>query len=68
MNQMMKTCFAPYPILQFSLARTHSTNSCTVVNYSDFCVNRQPRAAYRCNMDSKVKNYIFIKLLVYPRH
>ena len=22
--------------------------------YSDFCVNRQPRAAYRCNMDTKV--------------
>ena len=22
--------------------------------FSDFCVNRQPRAAYRCNMDTKV--------------
>lgn len=23
-------------------------------NESDYCVNRQPRAAYRCNMDSKI--------------
>ena len=26
--------------------------------FSDFCVNRQPRAAYRCNMDNKVRKYI----------
>ena len=27
---------------------------CTAFHCSDYCVNRQPRAAYRCNMDNKV--------------